>query len=49
MKKLVHHHLIYQAVADRDDWGASSSATFKKFLRGLVKEIGMQILIPPRV
>ncbi len=45
--KLIHHHLIYQAKVGRIDLGENAGEKLEKFLRDLVREIDMQILIEP--
>lgn len=45
--KLIHHHLIYQANVGRIDLGENAGEKLEKFLKDLVKEIDMQILIEP--
>lgn len=46
---LVHHHLIFQAQVGRADLGADAGSVLLQFLRDLVREIDMQILIEPQV
>ena len=45
--KIVHHHLIYQAKVERNDFDESAEEILKKFLYDLVKEIKMEVLIEP--
>lgn len=47
--QLVHHHLIYQATVDRPDLNVESGETLIQFLRDMVEEIGVKILIQPQV
>ena len=48
MKKLVHHHLIYQAEVGMNFEG-NNEETLKNFLNNLLKEIDMNCLIPAQV
>lgn len=47
MKKLVHHHFIYQAKVGRADLGPDAEVLLRKFLYNLVTEIDMEVLIDP--
>ena len=47
--QLVHHHLIYQATVDRPDLNVESGDELIRFLKDMVNEIGVKILIPPQV
>ena len=45
---IVHRHLIYQAKVGRNDLGQDAQDTLQKFILDLVREIEMQVLIPPQ-
>lgn len=47
MKKLVHHHFIYQAAVNRVDLGSDAEVLLRKFLYDIVTEIDMEVLIDP--
>ena len=47
--KLVHHHLLYQAKVGNESLGENSEAELRQFLSDLLKEIGMECLIPAQL
>lgn len=45
---IVHHHLLYQAHVGKRP-GEESEESLRQFMYGLIREIGMQCLIPPQL
>lgn len=48
INRIIHHHLIYQAKVGDLPSSADSEEYFNSFLLDLIKEIDMEVLIPPR-